>query len=113
MLKPGTSPAVSLHLYAHCLRNVPGGMALLAINTDRNASEALNVNARCERYTLTAAKLEDTHVELNGKELELGPGDSIPSLAGAPAHSGQIALAPASITFLAVPEANNASCVGR
>jgi heparanase len=40
VLKPGPSPVPSLHLYAHCLRDTPGGVALLAINTDRNASQS-------------------------------------------------------------------------
>lgn len=35
VLKAGPSPAPTLHLYAHCLRNSPGGVALLVINTDR------------------------------------------------------------------------------
>ncbi len=110
VLKPDVSPVPSLHLYAQCLRNMPGGVALLAINTDRNASQKLEVSANSERYTLTGPKLEDNRVDLNGKELKLGSGDSTPSLTGVPTHSGQITLAPASITFLAVAEANNASC---
>jgi hypothetical protein len=110
VLKPNVSPAAGLHLYAQCLRNAPGGVALLAINTDRNASQKLDVAGDSERYTLTAPKLEGKRVDLNGKELKLGSGDSIPSLAGVPTHSGQITLAPASITFLAIAEANNASC---
>ncbi len=110
VLKPDVSLTPSLHLYAQCLRNVPGGVALLAINTDRNASQKLDVSANSERYTLTAPKLEDGRVDLNGEELKLGSGDSIPSLTPVPTHSGQITLAPASITFLAIAEANNASC---
>jgi heparanase len=110
VLKPGVSPTPNLHLYAQCLRNVPGGVALLAINTDRNASQKLEVSANSERYTLTAPKLEDSRVDLNGKELKLGSGDSIPSLTGVPTHSGSIALPTESITFLAIAEANNPSC---
>lgn len=57
LLKPGPSTAPSLHLYAHCLRDTPGGVALLAINTDRNASQTLDVSVPSERYTLTPALL--------------------------------------------------------
>ncbi len=110
VLKPDVPLTPSLHLCAQCLRNVPGGVALLAINTDRNASQKLEVSANSERYTLTAPKLEDNRVDLNGKELKLGAGDSIPSLTAVPTHSGQITLVPASITFLAIREADNASC---
>jgi hypothetical protein len=110
VLGPGASETPTLHVYAHCLRDVPGGVALLAINTDRNASQTLTVAAHSERYTLTAQKLEDSRVELNGKELKLSGDDSLPPLAGVPTGSGQTSLPPASITFLAVPAAGNASC---
>jgi hypothetical protein len=110
VLKPNTSPARGLQLYAHCLREVPGGVALLAINTDRNNSQTLTVSAPSEQYMMTASKLEETRVALNGKELKLEADDSIPQLAGVPTPSGQINLAPASVTFLAMREAHNASC---
>jgi hypothetical protein len=113
VLNPGASPAPSLHLYAHCLRGHPGGVALLAINTDRNASHTLDVAAASERYTLSAPSvrnLEDTHVQLNGSELKLGAGDALPELVGVPTGPGQVAIAPATISFLAIPNANNASC---
>lgn len=110
VLNPGPSPAPNLHLYAQCLREVPGGVALLAINADRTASEALDVPLPAERYTLTAKNLLDTHVELNGGELALGAGNSLPPLTGAPTQTGRITLAPLSITFLAVANADNPSC---
>lgn len=110
VLKPAVSPKPNLHVYAQCLPHTPGGVTLLAINTDRNTSQTLDVSANSERYTLTAPKLEASRVDLNGKDLELGPDDSIPSLTSAPTHSGSIALPAASITFLAIAEANNPSC---
>jgi hypothetical protein len=110
VLKPDASAGAGLHLYAHCLSGVPGGVALLAINTDRNSSRILSVSAPSQRYTLMAPNLEDTRVDLNGKELKLGPGDALPKLNSVPAASGQITLVPASITFLAIPGARNASC---
>ena len=42
VLDAGASPAPSLHLYAHCLRGQPGGVALLAINTIRQHRTSLN-----------------------------------------------------------------------
>jgi len=39
-----------------------------------------------------------------------GVDDALPELKGAPTPSGKITLAPASISFLALPEAHNASC---
>ena len=110
VLDAGTSPAPGVHLYAHCLRGNPGGVALLAINADREASHDLAVPIRSDRYTLTAKDLLDSRVDLNGRELEIGAHDELPGMTGAPAPAGQLTLAPASITFLAFPEAGNASC---
>ena len=90
VLDAGASPAPTLHLYAHCLRGQPGGVALLAINTDRAASHSLELKTAAERYTLStpsAQNLEDTHVQLNGTELKLGADDALPQLAGASTQS--------------------------
>jgi hypothetical protein len=110
VLDPGPSPSANLHLYAHCLRNQPGGVALLAINADKDAEQTLHLPVGAERYTLTAANLTDSTADLNGKPLELGPGDALPALRGTAVHAGTVTLAPASITFLAFPKAGNASC---
>jgi hypothetical protein len=110
VLNPGETVAGAPHLYAHCSNDTPGAVALLAINTDRSASKTITVSAASERYTLTALELEGTRVDLNGKELKLGAGDSIPQLKGVAVHAGEIALPPASITFLVIRNAQNASC---
>jgi hypothetical protein len=110
VLDPGTLPATSLHLYAQCLRGQPGGVALLAINADKNASQSLNIPMKAERYTLTATELESKTVALNGTELKLSSGDSLPILKPQPARAGSVTFAPATITFLSFPKADNASC---
>jgi hypothetical protein len=110
VLDAGASPAPNLHVYAHCLRNSPGGVALLVINADPAEAKSLEVSAASERYTLTARELQDTRVQLNGKDLQLGADDALPELKGIATRSGQITFAPASITFLAIPGAENASC---
>ena len=110
VLNPGPSPAESLHLFAHCLRDVPGGVALLVINTDRAASHWLDLPLSADRYTLTARNLEDKQVLLNGSELRLSANGDLPPLAGLHTPAGRLAFAPASITFLAIPNANNPSC---
>lgn len=109
VLQPGASPAPALHLYAHCLRGTPGGVALLAINTDRGASQSIRLSEAAERYTLTAGELESSKVQLNGTELQM-TGEEIPQLVGAQAATGTVTFAPASITFLAIPGADNGSC---
>ncbi len=110
VLDPGSSPAPTLHLYAHCLRGQRGGVALLAINAGGSASQPLAIPKAAERYTLTAQNLLATHVDLNGEDLSLDDEDALPRLKGLPERSGQIAFAPESITFVAFPKAHNASC---
>ena len=110
VLDPGPSPAPTLHLFAHCLRNNPGGVALLALNTSKTNSQTIQVPTASERYNLTARELTDRVVLLNGSELKLGPDDSLPDLHGKATHAGAVTFTPASITFLAFPNAHNASC---
>jgi hypothetical protein len=110
VLDPGRSPAPSLHLYAHCLRNHPGGVALLAVNAGRDASPPLDLPTPSERYVLTSEDPMDSHVLLNGGKLQLGAGDALPELKPIPAHAGQVVFAPVSITFLALPNVHNESC---
>ena len=90
VLDPGPSPSPNLHIYAHCLRGRPGGVTVLAINADKDSSQAMSLPAGAERYTLTASALLDSKVDLNGKRLELGPEDSLPSLNGLAVHSTAI-----------------------
>jgi len=110
VLDAGASTAPNLHVYAHCLRNSPGGVTLLIINADQDRTQSMEVSAASERYTLTAKELQDTGVQLNGVELQLGTDDALPELKGITTNSGQITFAPTSITFLAIPKAENASC---
>jgi heparanase 1 len=99
-----------LHLYAHCQRGTPGGVALLVINTDRNAAHSLTLPAASVRYTLDATNLLDQRVRLNGRTLALEAGDELPSLAGAPTTTKTLTFEPTTITFLAVAEAQNGAC---
>jgi heparanase len=110
VLDPVITPIPAVHVYAHCLRDTSGGVALLLINADRAKSRSITVPLPAERYTLTAKNLSSTYVQLNGKQLELGPDDALPTLQGVEVPSGEAILAPGSITFLAIPGARNAAC---
>jgi heparanase 1 len=110
VLDAGPSPTPDLHVYAQCLRGTPGGVAILAINADRTVAHSLTVPLKSQRYTLTAAELTSSTVALNGMPLQLGPGDTLPQLIAIPAAAGEISFAPASITFLAAPNAANPAC---
>lgn len=111
VLDPGASPASSLHLYAQCLRDHPGGVALLAINADRTSTQSVEVPDPSERYTMTAPDLMGKVVALNDTDLQLGADDSLPQLTGVETAKGAVTFAPLSITFLAMPWAHNASCL--
>jgi hypothetical protein len=63
---------------------IPAGVALLVINNDKAASQSLDLATPAERYTLTAKRLSDRTVQLNGAELKLGPNDALPELKGTP-----------------------------
>jgi heparanase 1 len=110
VLDSGVPIQEGLHVYAHCLRATPGGVTVLAINNDRAAARTIAMPAASERYTLSAPNLEDRSVRLNGKELALGADDALPAIGGASTAAGTVTLAPATITFLAVPSAGNAAC---
>ena len=101
---------MGLHVYAHCLHHVSGGVALLVINNDRNAARTLVVPKSSERYTLDAASLQDGVVRLNGTTLSLDEAGELPRLSGITTAAGPIIFAPATITFLAIPDAGNSAC---
>lgn len=99
-----------LQVYAQCLPGHPGGVTVLAINNSRTEASGLDLPLASKRYTLSAAKLEDTQVQLNGHALTLGTDDALPPLQGEPAAAGRVALAPATINFFAIPDAHNPAC---
>jgi hypothetical protein len=103
-------PRNGLHLYAHCLRGQAGGVALVAINNSRTDTAALRLSRAATRYTLSAMPLQSDVVRLNGRDLRLQADDNLPSLDGRREPAGRIELAPASITFLVIPKAENPGC---
>ena len=110
VLESGVPIQMGLHVYAHCERQVSGGVTLLLINNDRNAARTLILPKISERYTLDAANLQDVTVRLNGHALLLDEADELPRRTGVRAATGPLILAPATITFLAIPGAGNSAC---
>lgn len=110
VLDAGESPTPDLYVFAHCLRGKSGGVALLAINADKASPHELTLTTKSARYTLNATDLLASTVQLNGVEIALTSAGDLPALSGAVQAAGQVSLAPASITFLAVPSAHNAAC---
>jgi heparanase 1 len=99
-----------LRVYAHCQGGAPGGVALLVINTDRDAPHSLMLPTASVRYTLDAASLLDTAVRLNGSTLALDPAGTLPPITAVPTAANIVTFKQTSITFLAIPAAGNNAC---
>jgi hypothetical protein len=110
VLDSGVPVEAGLHVYGHCQRGTPGGVALLVINTDRIASHPLTLAKPSERYTFDAASLSAPIVRLNGATLGLDDKDDLPPIAGARTAAGALSFAPATISFLTIPGAGNSAC---
>lgn len=98
-----------LHLYAHCLRGVPGGVALLAINLE-GREKRLRLSGRAEVYALTAREPLSRTVLLNGQELAVGPDDTLPTMEPVRARGRDVVLPALGNSFIALPKANNSAC---
>lgn len=110
VLDSGVPIRAGLHIHAHCQRGMPSGVTLLVINTDRDTSHTLQLGNDSERYTLEAADLQDAQVRLNGRPLNLETSGELPRLDGIRTSPGAVSIAPASISFLAIPAAANNAC---
>ncbi|MGL3214257.1 hypothetical protein [Bradyrhizobium sp. BR 1433] len=110
VLDGGIAERHGFHVYAHCARDMPDGIALLVINNDRRMRHKLTLSAVSQRYTLASERPADGKVQLNGATLLLGTSDGIPALNSDAAVAGAIVFAPRTITFLIVADAGNANC---
>jgi hypothetical protein len=110
VLDPGPSSQPDVYVFSHCLRGKQRGVAILAINADKSNAHDLTLPAKSTRYTLSSADLFSSKVQLNGAELALASDGNLPAIDGVPQSAGQVSLAPTSITFLAIPGANDAAC---
>src|ERR1700730_13102996 len=102
VLDAGVPIQSGLHVYAHCQRGRPGDVALLVINTDRDAPHTLVLPMASVRYALDAASLLAERIRLNGRPLALSAADELPTIAGAPTTANAVTFAQATITFLTV-----------
>ncbi|MGI8637828.1 MAG: hypothetical protein ACR2KZ_20700 [Segetibacter sp.] len=93
------SSKLGVDMFVHNLKNKPGGLALLIVNT-LNTSSAVNIPANAEQYMLTAYELQTKKVQLNGEDLALTANDELPVIKGKILKAGVIQIPPYSITFL-------------
>jgi hypothetical protein len=92
------------------MKDVPGGVTLIALNIDQNSEHTVEVPLSGMLYSLSAPELLSKIVLLNGTPLELTSDGSIPKLAGKPVMPGELSLPPRTITFIALPHAKNSGC---
>jgi len=109
ILDAGTNTP-KLHLYAHCLRDHQGGIALVALNLDQANATTVNLNAAAEQYTLTSDSSLGDSDSLNGHRLMLPSLDRLPAIAPVKASKGTLVLPPASITFMPISKSDSAAC---
>ncbi len=110
VLDAGEAPSASVHVYAQCMKDRPGGVTLLALNLSRTDPNVLRIPARAMRYTMTAGDLMSSSVMLNGKVLALSADGDVPRLTGDAERAGAVTLPAASITFFTFAEADNPAC---
>ena len=98
-----------LHTYAHCLRGVRGGVALLALNLT-GEQMVIGTPGRAQVYTLTSPELQSQTVLLNGSALAVRTDNRLPAMAPRMASGQRIDLPAQSISFIALPGAGNRNC---
>jgi hypothetical protein len=109
VLNTGPAPA-GLHLYAQCLRDGAGGVAVLAINTGAQAAPLALAGSPADVYALSATSLTSGKVLLNGHPLTVGADDRVPELHAQRMTGARLTIAPQSIDFVALPRAHNPNC---
>lgn len=110
VLNPRVPKDQKVRIYASCMHAKKGGVTLLLLNTDTQATHNVSISEAGKRFTLTAPELTSTTVLLNGAALNAAPDGSVPVLHAVQAAPGETRLPPASITFLTLPSAHNRSC---
>ena len=88
-----------VYVYAHNLKGHKNGRSLLVINTNQSAT-AVDVPKNAQQYTLTSDELQDKTIKLNGKILQLGANDAMPTINGKNITAGNVELPALSITFI-------------
>jgi hypothetical protein len=92
------------------MKDSKGGVAVLALNTDKTGTKTIQLPAAANRFTLTATDLNSTKVMLNGRELQVAADGSVPATDGERVAAGAVELPPLSLTFFTIPSAANQSC---
>src|SRR3569833_391142 len=102
VLNPEAQSDASVRVYAHCMKGVPGGVAMVAMNTDADAKHSIGITTPAERYTLSSDALTSNAVSLNGAVLRANADGSLPALNSQHVGAGTIELDPVRDVYIAV-----------
>jgi heparanase len=102
-LRPG------FHIYAQCLRDRPGGVSVLAINSS-DQPETFEASQPAEMYIFTADAEQSATVRLNDRLLAMRSRDRLPKIRPQRVREAKVTLVPRSIGFIALPHAHNPNC---
>lgn len=83
----------------------------MAINLEDTPAQ-LDLPGSVELYAMTAPELQSRTVLLNGEALELGADDSLPAITSSQVSGENLSLAPTSVNFIVLPDADNPGCSG-
>ena len=91
------------HVYAHSRKDGKEGIAYLVINNSWTEETTVSVPKDATVYALSGnGKMRSRTMLLNGRELLLGEGDSLPSLEGESVSAGEIKVAAGGCTFIVI-----------
>ena len=96
----GIPAAEGTHVYAHSRKDGKSGVAYLIINNSLTKETIVSLPKEAELYVLGAKKIRSRIMQLNGRDLVLGEGDTLPELSGKKVIAGEVVLAPATCTFI-------------
>lgn len=95
--------------YAHCMRGTDGGATLLALNLGEE-DVPMEIPGSVEMYSLSAPELRSMEIRLNDHPFALNPDNTVKELRPLQSDSGMVSLKGHTVSFIALPEANNPSC---
>lgn len=102
------SPSPDLRLYAQCLPGIQGGVGLVALNIG-TTSQRLAFRSKAQAWVMSGLPLDTAKVKINGKTPVLSERGTITGLRGV-AVKGSLLLPKETVTFITVPDADNAAC---
>jgi heparanase 1 len=109
-LDSGINPSSEMRIYAQCMKDAPGGVAMLILNVDKSDAHSLALPVGGKRYTLSSPDLLSKTVLLNGQELKVAADGTVPEYKGEQFKQGIVSFAPTTISVITLPNAGNASC---